>query len=498
MNATSLVFRRLLERRLVGDDAGFSSSIPGATTTLGISLVVFGVAMQERPLDDVLLLLVSVTLVWSFVRALFDENGAADPLDRAVLEPLPVRPAAIAFARVLAIGVSLLVATANLAVPPIAMAAARHGPLAALSMFGAALAASFVGMSAAELARSTLERSFGRARLAEWEGPFRLVIGVLLFAVMFIAPSPAQLLSERPWLARLPPFSLASLGGDGAALPAALAVIGLAALALWVSIRLSVSGTDGASHRTRRAPAAEPARWRHALVRPTERAGFAFGWAQIGRDRAFRSRVHPLFAFPFAVIVLVAMRPAEPMLALMALYGAGVYAVVAESFVTFSESEGGPRLLESLPVADVAGFRVGVEKAFVVRVVLPVFLTLWFGLVVLAAFSRGPGVVASTEFALLAFSSATLLCLIGFDRLPALPFSAKDRGVYPGDAASVAFSALLAMTLLALAAAWARERPLFLAVELIALWTMIRLVLVKKRDRWNRMNASDGASGPSA
>ncbi len=500
MSALALVFRRLVERRLFGDDVALASAIPGAATTLGISLVVFGIAMQERPVEDVLLLLVIATAIWSFLGVLLDQNATADRLDRAVLEPLPISASTLAAARSLAHGVSLFIATMNLALPPVVFASIEHSPSIGARAFLAALLAAFVGMSIGELLRAALERTLGRARLAEQEGPLRLAIGVALFAAMFLAPSPGEALAAHPWLARLPPFSVAGLVGANAAaaLPWAGAALAAAALASFGATRLARAGGDGASSRARTRPRAEPSGWRRRLVRADEFAGFAFGWAQIGRDRAFRSRVHPLFAFPFAVIVLVALKPAEPMLALMALYGSGVYAVVAQSFMMFSESDAGPRLLASLPITDVAGFRIGAEKAFVLRVVLPVFALLWLGLLALAAFSRGPGIVASTEFAILAFSAATLLCLRGFDRLPALPFSAPDRGAYPGDAASVAFTALLVLTVLALAALAARAHPAALLVELLALWTMIRLVFDRKRKRWNRMIAGLGTTARRA
>lgn len=488
-SAFRLIFTRLLERRLLGDGEAVASSTGGALATLTLSLMVFALVAAERPSADVALFLVFATFVWTAVRAFLEsrEVGFA-AVDRAILEPLPLRRGVLPAARALTVFAVLAISTLNLALPPVALVLYLDGPLAAGLLLAAAFLAALAGLAAAAALRALGERTIGLRRLEEWEGPIRLGVGIALFSLLFAAPNPSALIEQYPALGRLPPLSFAALPHPGAPLPSrAAALLGAlgALLLLGLALAAAARGDGRLVERGSATGAALPrrlfARW---FVRAGERAAFDFALVNMARDRAFRARVYPLFAFPFAVVALVAVKPQEPFLALMALYGTAVYLVLAQTFQAFSESAGGPELLRGLPLRDVAAFRIGGEKAFLLGLVLPVHLALGLALALLACFGRGLPLQDSLGHALTAFLFVVLQCAVGFERVARPAFSEQDRGVYPGDLGGAAFTALLLSALMAVIALKTVRAPLPFAVQALALATMIRFAYAWKRRRW--------------
>ncbi|MBI4880838.1 MAG: hypothetical protein HY812_14455 [Planctomycetes bacterium] len=198
------------------------------------------------------------------------------------------------------------------------------------------------------------------------------------------------------------------------------------------------------------------------MVRDEEGAAFDFALANQARDRAFRARVYPLFAFPFAVVLLVAARPDEPYLALMALYGAAVYSTLAQTFQGYSESHGGPLLLATLPLRGESAFRIGAEKAFLVGLAAPIYLFLGVALFSVSLSGRGLPLLLGARHALVAGLFALLLCAFFFERRRVKAFAEADRGVFREDLGGGPFLAVLLAAglalLLRLTYAWKRRR----------------------------------------
>lgn len=478
MSRFRLLFQRLLERRLLGDGEAVVSVIPGTLGPLSLSLLVFSLLVPERSLASVSVYLCLAALIWSATRAFLESHDlGGSSLDRAVLDPLPIPASMLAAARALVVGVVLGVSTLNIALPAVILAGVRFGWAAGLLLLLAAYLSALFGMALAGLFRALLEKSFGLSRVLEWEGPIRLGVGVGLFAILFVAPDPAAALADRPSLHAIPPIAFAALPVSPMS-PATLLCSGLGAFMAMGGLLLAfvLSGRNDGSQRggKRRSASLLQRSFRRCCVRPEERASYDFALANMSRDRTFRARVYPLFAFPFAVILLVARNPDQASASLMALYGAAVYLTLAQVFQSFTESKQATILLETLPIRDPAAFRSGSSKAFLVALVLPIYAVLTLALVLLALFGAGLGLVPSLGHALLALLFAVLLCVALFERIEPLAFSAADDGVYPGDLGGAPMVALVLGTLMALLAVTVVEKPIFYPVVVVVLLLLIR------------------------
>ena len=484
MNRFSLLSHRLLERRLLGDGEKMASIIPGTLAPLSLSLLLFAIIVPERPLFDAALLLSVASFVWSACRTFLESHDLeAAALDRAILNPLPIPHATLAAARTLVVGVVLAFSTFNIALPAFVLVTFRYDLLAGLTILAAAYLSTLAGLAMAQFFRVLLESVFGLGRVNEWEGPIRLVVGVGLFALLFLAPDPTELLQRAPLLLALPPICFAALVA-----PTSLSLIGslvtvLASLAMTLlAFRLAGANGEaqGASQKVRSGTLVSRL-VRRCFVLPDERAGYDFAVSNQQRDRTFRTRVYPLFAFPFAVIVLVARRPEEPTLVLMALYGAAVYLVLAETFQAFSESVGGPELYRTLPIRKLAALRTGSEKAFLAGLVIPVYLVLGLALSGLSLLGRGFDLLESLAHILLATEFALLLCAVSYRWVEHPAFSVTDRGVYPGDLRTGAFMAILLGGAAAIGAGMVVGNPVALLSAAVLLLLLLKGVYVLKR-----------------
>ncbi|MFG0315867.1 MAG: hypothetical protein ACF8XB_01240 [Planctomycetota bacterium JB042] len=432
MSRFTVLCGRLLERRLLGDGEAHASVIPSSFLTMSMSLLVFALLVPERTEEEVALYVTMACLVWAGVKGFLEADDLeAAALDRAVLEPLPIPRPTIAAARGVVVAAGLLLSTANLALPPAVLVGVARGPAAGALLLVAAGSASLAGLAFALASRVAMQRALGGRGTARLEGPIRLMVAVGLFAVVFVAPDFSALLERWPGLRFAPPFSLASLGSADAAVPA-LATLGLSVVALLAAFRIGSPASDPVDRGPARAAGGigRLGRW---FVREDERCGYEFAAAHIARDRTFRSRSYPLFAFPFAVTILLVERPDEPTLALLALYGAAVYLSVAQLLFPYTESPGGAALFRSLPFRDPGPFRCGSEKAFLVGVGLPVYLALTVALLLLSAFGYGFPLAAAAAHAVLGGFAAALVAAILFQRIPDPAFSLPDEGAYAKD-----------------------------------------------------------------
>lgn len=487
MSRFGLLFARLLYRRLLGDGEGAVSIIPPASLTLGLSTLLFTLVAQERSVAELTLLLCLTCFGWSALRTFLTAHEPGGDRDRAVLEPLPIPPALLIGVKLAVSGVQLAVGTMNLALPPLMITAWTRGLPAGLSLLCAALAAASFGLAVGQLLRRALEGVIGVQRLSEWEGPLRLMVAIVLFAILFAAPDPTAPLRAHPALGWLPPLSFAVFAATPRGAPLIIAGAGIVLVGVLLAIATRIRPAQHSGSRGVRAAAAGSA-WSRFIarrfVRSAELASYEFALANLARDRSFRARVYPLFAFPFAVIVLVAGHPEQPHLVLMALYGVPVYLVLAQTFQQFTESERGALLLEAQPVLDLAAFRLGAEKAFLVALLTPIYATLMVALLLLAVFVPESRNVANAGHAALAVLFSILLAAVTFERQPGLAFSQPDRGIYPADLGGGVFGGLALAVLASVLSVQTAGRPLALAITALGLTIAIRMVFAHKRRRW--------------
>lgn len=491
MSVFGILFERLLERRLLRDGEADASLLPGTFTTLGASTFISGLLIDQLPAHEIALVIVSIVFVWSFLKAFLEaQEFESQAVEFAVLTPLPIAPFQILAARAGVIGVGLLLTALNLSLPAAVMLALVGSVPLALGLLLAAAFSAALGLGVAQALRRLLTKVLSPEALSTWEGPIQLLTALGILVLVVVAPDyRIATLLEGPWRFA-PPLSfvlpIAGLGRE--AWPVALAG-GLFTLGLLTFVVFSAESTPLRTENRRAGSAPRFVRsFARALVDPVERAGFEFCVAQIRSDRVFRTRVYPLFAFPFAAILLAYLEPDDRTMIPMACFGTTVYLVLAEVFFAFSEGESGPRWLASLPFTRLGAYRVGTEKAFLVMLVLPVHVALLIGTSALTLL-RGTvsDLVSVVLLNAMAFLASCAIVLVTFERSRQLPFSVPDRGLYSEDISSGAFLALLLAAGAALAIVPALANPWVLALEAAVLCLMIRLVLAWKRRRWNTL-----------
>lgn len=483
MNRIGILARRLAERRFLKDGATDASLLPGAMSTLALSTLLASLIVGE--LESTLLAVVAACAVcaWSLLRAVLEAGEQdSDVLDAAILEPLPIARWEFAFARALVAAIGVTVDAANLTLPLVVMVGCHEGMAAALQLALVVFVALTFGVLIAAPLRRLLQRVVGSVFVAESEGPLRVVVLLSAFVALVRAPEVdwARFL-EAPWHL-VPPFSFASaiLRGDPGPLVASIAA---------VTVALALSAWSGAARRpVVRARRTTTRRWSDRVRRTcrsdVEQAGFDFALASIRTDRAFRARTFPLLAFPFAAIVLAGLDEYDATLVPMALFGAIVYLVLSEVFLSFAETASGPELLASLPIQEPWSFRIGAEKAYLFAIVLPTYLAIGFGVAAFDVARRD--FVALVDHALLcaaAFLTATWIVLLAFDRLPGLPFSRPDRALYPDDLTGGAYFALALATIMALVSTATIGDGWKAGLLFFGLLLLIRFAFRRKRER---------------
>lgn len=491
MSVFGILFGRLLERRLLRDGEADASLLPGTFTTLGASTFVSGLLIDQLAAHEIALVIVSIVFVWSFLKAFLEaQELESQAIERAVLTPLPIAPFQILAARAGVIGVGLALTALNLSLPAAVMLAIVASVPLAGGLLLAAVFSAALGLGVAQALRRLLTQVLSHETLAAWEGPIQLLTALGILVLVVVAPDyRIATLLEGPWRF-VPPLSFVlPIAGSGIGPWIITAIGGVITLGLLTVVVFSAeavparveSRSSGATPRLVRSIG-------RSLPDPVERAGFEFCVAQIRSDRVFRTRVYPLFAFPFAAILLAYLEPDDRTMIPMACFGTTVYLVLAEVFFAFSEGDSGPRWLATLPFARLGAYRVGAEKAFLVMLVLPVHVALLIGTAALTLLRGSASDLLSVVLLNgMAFLASCAIVLVTFERSKQLPFSVPDRGLYSEDISSGAFLALLLAAVAALAIVPALSKPLFLALEAVGLFLMIRLVLAWKRRRWNTL-----------
>ncbi len=494
MTVFPVLLKRLFERRFLRDGGSDASLLPGALTTLAISSLVASLVVGELADASVARIVVIAVTSWSLLRTVLENRELEDEdLDDRVLTPLPIRAIHLLAARAVVVAVGVTIDALNVALPAAVWMGARSGLSKGLLLLLISLFAALFGFALASALRRIVVRLVPPRTLAQWEGPAQLGAALLVLVAVIRAPHLDLSALDRAPFRYLPPLSFSAATFDGASgidiVAAVLSIVlSLLLLAFAVTGRARRFGARTATSRAASGRTTEGGPlvlgFARTLDGPIERAGFHFALAQMKSDRVFRQRSYPLFAFPFAAIVLAGSDAADPTLVPMAFFGATVYLVLAEVFFSFSESVLGPALLRTLPIGDVASLRVGAEKAYIAALVTPVHIALGFGALALDVVRKdGASFVQHFLLAVIAWLTSVVIVLLTFEKQPFLPFSVTDRALYPSDVAGGAYAALLIATIGALVTVAALPHPLVVLVQVVVLVLMIRQALRWKKTR---------------
>jgi hypothetical protein len=475
-----LIARRMAEHRFFGDGASDASVLPNAIAILSASAFVGTLLIDTLRAEEIITVVACAVFAWTMIRGVLEygelERRAAE---HAFLAPQPIRPFDLAIARTMIVAIDVVISTLNLALPVAVMAGFRFGAQAAAGIFTASVLAVVFAISSAALVRRGLFGVLRVAGIRDAEGPIGFVTVLALFIGLVRSPQIDWSSLDSSSLRFLPPIVFSRLFTEGGLAIVAAAV---ASLVLVGAIALWSAGTKESENRRpppKRARARVSEYVRRFISDPEELAGYDLATAGIRADRTFRARTWPLLAFPFASVVLASTGESDRSMVPMALFGATVYLVLSQSFLLYSESAGGPKLLSSLPISSESRFRLGGEKAYVACLVIPTHIAISFGI---ALFDVTQGdVQALLKNAGLGVVAALTSCLVvleTFPRAPGLPFGKPDRGLYQDDLSGAAFSALMLSTIAALVAMAALRNAawfgLLCLVMLVLLWRCLR------------------------
>ena len=357
------------------------------------------------------------------------ERRAADAV---LLRTAPLSPLAVASARALHAGFSLLLVTAGMALPPAILLAFLVGePLQVPLYVASACLCSGLAAGALGLIARAIDAWAGPDRTALAMGTLKAALyggGLVLFArclPALDATADALPIGRAP-LAFVPPYHAAKwLAALLAEAWRPLALLGAGA-AMWLMAALLRTGGDGPTTTRRRAGPLL------ALLRRITPPGPSRGVAEftaigIWRSPGYRARVLPLLGIPAAMVFLVVGGDGagvDPRLLAVLLQTPAMYLPFLAAFLPRADHPGAAWLFAHAPGLDAATVRDAAWRALVSHVVAPVGVVMALAVAWLAPGPAGCGVAAS----LFASALAVLAARAAVARLPAPPFTVATEG----------------------------------------------------------------------
>ncbi|MEY2747284.1 MAG: hypothetical protein RL112_2326 [Planctomycetota bacterium] len=330
------------------------------------------------------LALVALPLLGEFAPVVADDPA------REWLEAQPVRPFEVRAARALAV-VALVWIVAGAALLPLSLLAPPEMDAASrVALFGAGLAqAAFLAASLLAVHAWLGARAHG-ALVALQTALMGLVVVGGLAGVRQLGAL-RDLAGPQGWMMATPSAWFAhGWAAEGSPWPALVALAAGAALLLLVPPGKPAHGGGGGVLDALLEPLRRLALF--AWVRRDERAGFAFTWEALPKERDFVLRTYPLLGIPLAFL-WVGLREGDEELrggtiALLA-FAPATYLPVLLSQVPASRGHAARWIFDGAP-CDHAPIEAGAHKALCLRVLSPLF-----ALLLVVALAVGEGAVAA-------------------------------------------------------------------------------------------------------
>ncbi|MFN9785296.1 MAG: hypothetical protein ACK57N_01845 [Planctomycetia bacterium] len=390
------------------------------------------------------LALVALPLLGEFAPVVADDPA------REWLEAQPARPIEVRVARALAVATLVWIVAAAALLPLALLAPPSMDVLDRCALFGAGLAqATFLAASLLAVHAWLGARAHG-ALVALQTALMALVVVGGLVGVRHLGalreldgPSGWLHLSPSAWFAH-------GWAADGSAWPALAASAAAGLLLAFGPPGKQAHGGGGGLRDALLAPLRRLAL--STWVRRDERAGFAFTWEALPKERDFVLRTYPLLGIPLAFL-WVGLREGDEDLRggtiALLLFAPAIYLPVLLSQVPGSRGHAARWILDGAP-CDHAPIESGAHKALCLRVLLPLF-----ALLVGVALAVGEGATAA-RLAPVAFLATCLLARALWGRCVAgLPLSvAPERVEAPLDMTGTMVALAFGATLLA-TASWA-------------------------------------------
>ena len=415
--------------------------------------------------------------------------------DTLLLHTAPLPAATVALARLGHGSFYVALTTIGMALPPAILcywlptAGEPAGLFAVVRYLGVAVLLAGLATGALGLLRALTVRILGDIRGELLMGSLRAALlfgGFVGFAVLLPdLDEPAKLTAMAPWLSWLPPTAGARFVAESWA--------GASGIAAWSLVLLSLFAPSAWIQRDRRRRAARRSAPRlfgldalvDALTPPGPRRGYArFVAIQLYRSAGFRAKVLPLFALPFAMVVLALSDSdtTDPRLLLgITLQLPAIYLPILVAFLAEAEHERSGWIFATTPEPDrLAAARAGSQVALVTHVLLPTH-----ALAAITMLACGIDAATALGNSCFALGASIPIAQFALRRLQCVPFTDERQGV------SVDFGDLMAAGLVLglvgggfalVATGWAAVGG-GLAVLLLNGWLLHRHVTESRTDR---------------
>ncbi|MHC4944666.1 MAG: hypothetical protein ACYTG7_16740 [Planctomycetota bacterium] len=471
-------------------EEGGSRHLLGAAYSLTLSALVAGVLFHSATAGQFLLVTMTLSMVLTATAVIQElAGGLFHPQDLAVSGHLPITAFTRFASRLSEFGCMLVILTLNLnLVPSLLMYFMTGGSVAApFITFVSALTASIFIAAVCLVLYLALARMLSVVQL---EGALLYLNILVSLAILSLLVNAGRILQsglllavkEGAWSPVFPPSWFAGLAlygiGDPNAAPGAAAAAGIGFLAALLLLFLATLAPEpmlrmvGQAKKGggRSAPGPLMRLFEKWFVREDERAAFEFTGVMLGRDKGFRMRAYPILAFPVLIITFSLFDKRDPLFFICMLHLANLYLPLVIAFLPYGDHYKAAWVFDALPLPRLGHFARGVEKAFIFRIALPLYL---LNASVLAWAWAPLEAFVHAAYAMLA---GLLIAGIVFRLMKAYPFTREFRGMVAQEAlGGIVFLGFVLLSVLAWIQYLSRDSLLGLAVPIVIMIVLHKL-----------------------
>ncbi len=427
----------------VGSDS--SRHLLGASYSLSLSTLMAWILVASATPGQFLMVAISLSMIFTATAIVGELTGGLfHPLDLKVTGHLPVSGFTRFAARLSEVLVLLCILTLNFNLTPAIFLAFMTGHFSAFPLLLAIGFGAVVFTAAACLLLYLLLIRF--LSIARFEGAILYmnifislgILGLLINSGRLLQGSVMRGVASGDWPLHLPPAWFAGSVLEAAGLPGgSMEAVFAAVLSITVALACLLAAVLGSNHRSglagggrdrgcgRSCPGPLMRLFEAVLIRPEERAAFEFTAVNLGRDRGFRMKAYPILGIPILLMVLSLHEAKDPLFFIFMLHLMNLYLPLVIAFLPFSDSYEGGWIFDTLPFAEIRRFSIGVEKAILYRLALPLFL------LNAAVLSLVWAPLEGCLNAFYAFLAGLFIAGATVQRMNVLPFSREFRGAVP-------------------------------------------------------------------
>ncbi|MFH2002092.1 MAG: hypothetical protein ABIK28_20630 [Planctomycetota bacterium] len=372
-----------------------SHHLMGAAYGLSLSTIISCILLEKATPGQFLFVVLTVSMIFTAIAMMSElANGLFDPNESAILGHLPVTGFTRLASRLSTLCVSLSILTLNLnLVPSIHFCfVSKAGFLACPVYLGCAFCASFTVAAACLVLYMLMTRLLSTFQLESGLLYLNILVSLAIFGLVvntgrFFQSDALRAIGDGTLPSAFPPswFAGAALdifdlpGGGRGFSGVAAGMVAISLFFLFVAAlgadRFLGSASHGALNRwARSAPGRLMRQFERFFVSPSELAAFEFSVINLARDRGFRQKAYPIIGFPILLIMFTLFSDQHPLFFICMLHLMNLYLPLVITFLPFTDFPRAGWIFDALPMQGQELFRRGVEKAFIYRISIPLFI----------------------------------------------------------------------------------------------------------------------------